>query len=42
MAGRFIAQLLVQGTTMFARAFVSAYQQALNSKYEFAVLRVNF
>lgn len=32
MAARVIAQIVIQGTAIFSRAFVSAYQQALQSK----------
>ena len=33
MSGKVIAQLIVQGLTVFGRAFVTAYQQALHSKF---------
>lgn len=32
MASKFIAQVIIQGTAIFSRAFVAAYQQALQSK----------
>ena len=32
MAAKVIAQIIIQGTAVFSRAFVSAYQQALQSK----------
>ena len=31
MAARVIAQLIIKGSTILAKAFVTAYQQALNS-----------
>ena len=31
MAAKVIAQLIIKGSTILAKAFVAAYQQALNS-----------
>jgi hypothetical protein len=33
MAGRIVAQLIVQGVALFSRSFLSAYQQALQSEH---------
>jgi hypothetical protein len=33
MAGKIVAQIIIQGAAVFSKAFVSAYHQALQSKY---------
>ena len=33
MAAKIIAQIILQGSAVFTRAFFTAYSQALNSKY---------
>lgn len=38
MSSRIIAQLIINGASIFTRAFINAYQQALRSTFYFMLM----